>query len=478
MCRGRFASEQVLTAAQDILLSANEQDSTECLPPNASLRYLSIVDTDLIPLRMILGRPLSVSTTTEAAEVWFSSILLKQDNEDAEARAWWETARVDSPLGILCSVDAAKATRESRASRTATELLFFASRKSPGLSARPITPPDSSPGLPDPPEHPFLDLCIHALPLCSALLSTVLTPRASPEAEDGRIEAEFLPTVSDREDVIQRPPVRKRKSVNDAFNAATERRTKVRRKGGEGVAAAAAPRAEPGLPALKHSRSGSASHISVHHRSLSRSSSIGSAKPTIVRESSTSAIAKPSALSRMQGVPDSPQVEITSMVEQKNKDLVSRMAMTGMRLYGLYQSKSRRSRAGSAVASPIGATFDAAEADKRRDEEFKLIYHQVYKGTLFTFRQHISSMVLQSHTLAVQETVDRLLAIFCTEPLSAGSDGDADGFTPGGRKLFTSSTSQDAEEINHYRHAVTFDSQGKANTPCVTQRKGAASSPG
>jgi hypothetical protein len=138
-------------------------------------------------------------------------------------------------------------------------------------------------------------------------------------------------------------------------------------------------------------------------------------------------------------------------IEQKNKELVSRVVMAGMRLFGLVQSKARKPRAGSAAPSPaIDLGFDEVEVERKRDAEYKLVYHQVYKGTWFAFRQHILDKPLQPYTEALRETVDRLLNIFCCDPMVMGSGPTDDGFTPGGRQAFGSSAPATVEKKNPF----------------------------
>ena len=121
--------------------------------------------------------------------------------------------------------------------------------------------------------------------------------------------------------------------------------------------------------------------------------------------------------------------------------------MAGMRLYGLVQSKKRKSRASSSAPSPaLDASFDELEAERQNDEEYKLIYHQVFKGTCFAFRGSVDRESLQSSAELVQEIVDRLLAIFCVDPLAQGFGSLTEKLTPGGRKAFPTGT---MKENNH-----------------------------
>ncbi|KAF2162039.1 hypothetical protein M409DRAFT_69280 [Zasmidium cellare ATCC 36951] len=428
---------------------------------------------------MSLGRPFEVETNSEETESWFSSILLHSQDATEDNLTWWQNAATDSLLGILVSVTEPIVSSNDEAGLKATELLFYAAKNEGGVTIRPLTPPESSPThshTQAEDEHSFR---VYALPLSSQLLrqaKTEPTPPTSPGGDEIDIEPTFLPhystTSTQTGEVINRPPVRKRRNVNDAFDEATERRRKARRKGGESVAAAAAShiKAEDSLPQLKHRRSTSNVSVPLQSRPLSRASSVASAKPTSLREQSVAAPSKPSGLSRAQSVSSALELPFVATVEQKNKDFVSKMVMAGMRLYGLYQSKSRKPRSNSAAASPaVDVSFEDLEAEKKNDEEFKLIYHQVYKGTCFATRQHICAVALQPHTDAVRETVDRLLAVFCTDPLLPSADDSGEGYTPGGRKTFGSSAPPPAS--NPFIQAAIFGDHSAANTPSLKPSK-------
>ncbi|KAK4505904.1 hypothetical protein PRZ48_003869 [Zasmidium cellare] len=428
---------------------------------------------------MSLGRPFEVETISEETESWFSSILLRGQIVAEDSPDWWQSAAAESPLGILVAVTEPIVSSDDQARLKATELLFYAARDERDVTARPLTPPESSPSQPQARDEIESTIRVFALPLSSQLLhqaNTEPTPPTSPGGNEVDIEPRFLPHHSASStataEVINRPPVRKRKSVNDAFDEATERRRKARRKGGESVAAAAAShvKTEDSLPQLKHRRSTSNASIPLQSRPLSRASSVASAKPTSLREQSVAAPSKPSGLSRAQSISGAPELPTEATVEQKNKDLVSKMVMAGMRLYGLYQSKSRKSRANSTAPSPaVDASFEELEAEKKNDEEFKLIYHQVYKGTCFAMRQHIGMTTLQPHTDALRETVDRLLAVFCTDPLIPNADESNEGYTPGGRKAFGSSAPATAS--NPFVQAAISGDHSAANTPSLRTSK-------
>lgn len=410
-----------------------------CIPGQACLQFLSIVETTHIPLYLAVGSPFSVSTSSPDTERWFHDIFLNQvlRHKDYNGARWWEAARQDSPLGVLVAVPGANNVLQSSKPRV-TELLFYASR-SENVFGTPQTPCSSFQS----PNHagsdgsePQTTLNVHAIALSSDLLlpAQTTTPPASPIPDDGEIGAYFLPhSFSLGAEVINEPPVRKRKNATDAFDRASERRKKARRKGGEGVSFAAATKADTQTAPVSHRRcSSNTQPAPLQTKPLSRSPSITSSRPPTAVPSA----ARPSTLSRVQSVtaiPDAPDIET------KNKDLVSRIVMAGMRLYGLSQSKIRKSRASSSAPSPaVDATFEELEAERRNDEEFKLIYHQAFKGTCFAFRAIIAERNLQLWSEAIRDTADKLLAIFCSDPLNS-LESDMDKVTPAGREAFGSS---------------------------------------
>ncbi len=335
-----------------------------------------------------------------------TTILLRDDTH----AAWWQTARLNSTFGILTSV---RSDVKRTSAPAATEVLFFASRGTEGLS-------------------------VHALPLSSHLLGhhLVPTPPASPtlHAEDAKeIAASFLRLgCASESEVVNEPPVRKRKNATDVFDEAAERRKKARSKGGQGVAAAAASRSGPCVPSLQHRRNTSNSqNVPVQSRPLSRSSSVASPRPATAAQPPQSR----SSLSQMQNVDMSLK---DASVEAKNKDVISRIVMAGMRLYGLSQQKGRKTHDDASSASQRDLAVERDTDTDRGEEEYKYVYHQTFKGTCFAFRTTTTSQDLLPFTLAIRDTVDKLLAIFCNDPLADGLPGGMSKLTPGGRKAFGS----------------------------------------
>lgn len=420
-----------------------------------------------------------MTTTHEETERWFSSILL--GNDESSNRTWWQNARTESPLGVLVAVDCSPATTKPGSATTSTprvtELLFFAATLPSAGAGQPLTPPHSSPAEDDDIEKPSPQIRVCALPICSDLHLNEPTPPSSPGLRDQDPEARFLPSIISQPveatEFINRPPVRKRKSANEVFDEATERQKKARRQGGGGVSAAAASlsRTEESQSFPKHRRSISNSQpvVPLQNRPLSRSSSVASVRPGSVRETSVSSGAKRSGLSRLQSVSDAPVKSEESPIEKSNKEFICKVVSAGMRLCGVVQLKSRKSRANSIVPS-IAEDVDIGEVEleRKQADEFKLMYSHAYKGTCFAFRKYLADTPLQSHTEALRATVDRLLAVFCNDPLTLDVEGADDDFTPGGRKAFGSSALPGSEKNPFLQSAIGLGS--RTNTPCV--RKG------
>jgi hypothetical protein len=117
---------------------------------------------------------------------------------------------------------------------------------------------------------------------------------------------------------------------------------------------------------------------------------------------------------------------LEQQIEARNKEVISKLVLAGMKTYGLtsYKSGSKaRSRSSlgggddsQLVQSPSmimdGETQETA--NDARDAEYKNVYHQTVKGTNFTFRKAMGSMMLRQES--VKEVVDNFLTMFCSEP--------------------------------------------------------------
>jgi hypothetical protein len=115
-----------------------------------------------------------------------------------------------------------------------------------------------------------------------------------------------------------------------------------------------------------------------------------------------------------------------------NKNALSRLIMAGMRMYGLQQRKKPTASTGSRAASetpstnaPTASTCQPQPGQPKDEDQYKLVYHQTLKAASFALRAHMSRTAIGQD--AMRDTVDRLLAIFCTDPLESGQ-GDGSGF--------------------------------------------------
>lgn len=353
--------------------------------PPTSLRFLSTVDPARIPLYLAIGPSLDVWTTSEETEAWFESIFFNEP-EAFDARTkhvsttkWWDLARSQSPIGVLVQV---QNDIEISEKPCVTEILFYGTIAACAKSALP-TPPSSSP------EHlhgePLPALKVHALPLSSHLLRDDIGNLDVP------VEPQFLPTTHISH---TSPPSPKR--GRDIFEEATIASKKARGRGGQGVAAAAARGLDSQqrythrksfsndtkpIPASE-SRPGSA-HGNLNRstsRQLSRSSSVTSEVRPSSRKGVLNTESKRSNLSQVVTVPLHFEEPTT---ESRNKDALSKVVMAAMRMHGLQQRKKNRSRRASVATGVDEASSlneGAAAEDAAKDEEYKLIYHQTYKG--------------------------------------------------------------------------------------------------
>ena len=406
----------------DVRLNSPEAEASAPMFSHEQCPFLSFVKISDIPLYMIIGRPLCVSSSTEETQRWFRETLGGTDLSPScgDPAQWWRN--VDSPVGLLVSARGAADTL-TNGKMKATELLFYVSRTSVGFAGA-ASPPETSSVCAEKTQVFALALSSQALLPIGSLEPT--TPPASPPAS--YIEAVFVPHPWEIE-TVHEPPTRKRKSVTDAFDEASARRQTARRKGGQGVSAMAATNPEPQRPSLKHRQSSSMSQPApLPVAPPSRPSSVASPRPG----TAASVAGRRSNLSQPENVSNASE---ENSVASRNKETISRITLAGMRLRGLYQNKSRQK---------VHLSGRESEPTEKRDqdEEYKLVYHQVYKGVCFAFRKSIGRELLQPRSDAVREVVDKLLAIFCTDPLVRGASERADYLDAGAQGAFASCTQQ------------------------------------
>ncbi|KAI9718871.1 MAG: hypothetical protein M1812_003755 [Candelaria pacifica] len=448
-----------LTYPLDIHLTL-PSTQTFSLASSGTLTYLSLVNPTLIPLHLAAGPHLDVWTNDPETVEWFSQTLLSTDEPSRtdqngtldykeEIKPWWENNHKQSNIGILVRVEQQEATKDPKATSSKgpriTEILFYASLDpAPNSEDELPTPrPSSPPILPTSTTHSSFikpttkpELHVHALPLSSDLLyhpsltttttttdtPIPLSPTPADEEPLNHGEARFLPPLFLEPNPSKAPP-RKRARIANLFDDATERRRKASRKGGEGVSKAMAnveedcksmgilkARQEKDDTILeKEKRSKSQQLHSVAKAVNERSSSVASTKdPDVIRSTShkgTTSSGKPPTVSRIASSIDDMRPnreEIAQTTESRNKDFLSRIIMAGMRLYGLQQRKK-----------PNRLQIDNNNTTEEINE-YKLIYHQTFKGVCFAFRHHISKTILNQET--IRDIVDKFLALYCSDP--------------------------------------------------------------
>ena len=415
---------EMLIRDTDIRISA--PSAKHGLPNDCTLQFLSHVDTLRIPLHLICGDRLDVWTTDAETETWFSNLLLSSDHTQDHTQEWWQSATLESPLGILAAVKFADASKIPQP--RITEILFYAARKH---AQQDLDPPSHNEASSSTPE-----LGLYALPLSSDLLlfnDADITPPTSPvlgASDPSTAHGRFIPRPWDEPTLRQR----RKTALDSTFSAASDRR---KRHSGASVSAAAAsaqnsPSLLPSLPRLKSEASRGS--VPLLTRPKSRSPSIAS-----LRRETTLPEQRRVASGLSQATPAPPPSE-ADLLQQKNKEMVSKVVLAGLRVWGFTASKrkKRHSTSTSAVPEPVDA------ADEAKEEEYKLLYHHVYKSTCFAFRATISKEDLSGKEFAdrVRDTVDALLVILCKDPMERRDEetkGEG-GFkgavvrTPGGEK--------------------------------------------
>lgn len=305
---------------------------------------------------------------------------------------WWTLARAQSPIGILVEV---QGQTDALIKPRITQVLFYGT-----IAAAPtvqgLSTPPSSQDAPNARPGSLPELRVHALPLSSDLLyqstaSAVVPP--SPTTETTKFEAQYLPPLHEPS-ATPKSPKRKR----DLFEEATLARRKAKGRGGEGVAAAAAAAhhgesqhpyasrksisADAKAPSLPDSRPSSA-HSALPRpasRPLSRSPSITSDTRPLSRKDPAEPNGRRSLLSRVDTI-SSPQPEEPT-TESRNKEALSKVVLAAMRMHGLQQRRKGKQRGVSGLEDGQAAADQVAvaEDDVAKDEEYKQIYHQTYRG--------------------------------------------------------------------------------------------------
>ena len=378
---------------------------------------------------------LEVYTNDQVSTEWFSELLLSTkrsiaSNGEAED-PWWSQPAGQSERGILLSVE--DRGKNGAKGPHPTEVLLYAATDVEELkpSAQPTL---SSIGIGDNGSPATPSIIIPTLRLYAILLSSKIleyshnfSELASPPLV-GEGHAYFLPDY-----VYGQQTNAKRRDVSTLFEDATKQRRKLKSKGGESVAHAMAsidktlPQQSARQPSqhVEDSRTQKALENGKQRGKLSRSASMGT-PPNANNHDTMSRIAfstapKRSSLSRVESAYTHCESSIISDPEDniigQNRASLSKVVMAAMRLHGLQQKKKPADELTKRGSLGRSSTMTEAEIDQDKEDEYKLIYHQTLKAAMFAFRNHANSKLVSQE--AMRDMVDRLLEIFCSDPLSS-----------------------------------------------------------
>ena len=426
----------------DVRISAPISSSKPIpLPQDAKLHFLALVEVARIPLYLAVGPSCDVSTGDEATKRWLTEALLQFEGCDLHGNAsrepWWLHMGNQSENGILLRVEAQN-EEECRLQDVASEVLVYAAVTQHN-TALPTPPRSSSPAPPDEDTANTLNnaetlVKVYALPLCSNIIGRAEAFMGScppiPTESSSVGEACFLPHMHNPATVTQ-PPPQKRPSISMLFDDATKKRRKIRGRGGESISQAMAgidrPASQHGIPENQEIHQPQQSE--PRRKSLSRAPSMtplassASSRPTSC--SGALANGKRSSLHRVESAitsHDSPALsDADGTCAQENKAALTKVIMAGMRLHGLQQKKKPLNKLQGHSLVVLNNETDTVVNEA--EDEYKLVYHQTFKSATFIFRKHLNAQPVSQQTM--RDVVDRLLTMFCTDPVVV--DGAPDG---------------------------------------------------
>ena len=408
---------------------------------NAKLQFLSLVELARIPLYFAAGPSCSVTTTNEATTRWLTKALLDYEESDlngvASKQPWWTYPGMQSDNGVLLKVEAGN-EEEHGIQNVVTEILFFAAvaETSPELP----TPPASSPALLAGDSGDALNqntkiIKVLALPIRSNVIGPVNESMriGSPNSPDspGARQACFLP-YSDDQSQITRLATQKRQSISNLFEDASQKRKKLKRRGGESISQTMASIDRlPSQHGLREQQDApQPQENDLRRKSLSQASNVTpNCGPEASRPPSHSGLlvnGKRSSLHRAESVNlldnSSMLLDANGSYEQQNRTAMTKVLLAALRLHGIQQKKRPQSQ----LQPPNQVTLHTTEKRiaNEVEDEYKLVYHQTFKAAMFTFRKHLNADLISQETM--RDVVDRLLVMFCTDPMiaeHAPSDG-------------------------------------------------------
>ncbi|MCJ1375456.1 hypothetical protein MMC20_006692, partial [Loxospora ochrophaea] len=391
----------------------------------------TLVDPARVPLYLAAGPSLEIYVSTESARNWLSKSLLDNfpSSYSRPEEPWQHGGCEQSEQAILLKVEGG--SKASACGPKITEILIYATLRAKLKQNDPLpTPPvPSSPNqngerLTEPYQDAISEARVHALPLSSELLykdGSFQEPSSLYLTGSEDDCARFLNPVPDHPLDPQSLP-HKRTRLNSLFEDATKQLKKARRKGGEGVAQAMAnvdclsphyanPMGSdhtwtPDGFALPDQATGtSCSSRPASRASSSHGPNVQNKRPILSRVATIATFNTSCTTS-----------EIEDIIEQRNKNALSRIVMAGMRIHGL-QQKRPLSRARTAFEfqcdDKLSSNLCTAVLN---EDEYKLVYHQTFRSVSFALRKHFATAVINQETM--RDIVDQILAIFCVDPIN------------------------------------------------------------
>ena len=344
-------------------------------------------------------------------------------------KPWWMQLGGQSRNGILLNVGAAN-REESDIRNVVTEILLYAAvTKADPASSDPLN--SSSSKAPDESIEESLKqegptVKVFALPLCSNVIGLLQRTTASyppvPTEPQSAAQAYFLPYTHDSTQPTQILP-QKRQSITTLFEVAKDKRRKSKGRGGESISQAMATiHSLPSQHETQEKQEASQpQHNDLRRRSLSRTSSmtpvVRQEHPRPISRPGPLANAKRSSLHRVESALSPRDTPTPSIIdgsyEQQNKAGLTKVVMAAMRLHGLQQKRKRPSI--SQLPIQEKGQNERHGMQSEAEDEYKLVYHQTFKAAIFTFRKSLDAMLISQERM--RDVVDRLLIMFCTDPM-------------------------------------------------------------
>lgn len=310
-----------------------------------SLHFLCFYDTLRVPLHLTAGPYHVLLPEGDDGRAWFCNVLLRQQldlpthrvaaDSGEQAHCRIQYGALESRVGVLFEVVGFGESDDAPRRPRVTQMLVYATSKAPGTSTKVDALTRSDPR----------DVAFYALPLSSDLIYPPLHMNTGQPAEPRQRER----SASEDPSFPIDDGLSKRSRIDELFDNASTRNKKARRK-----AATTSDLLRTNISTPQ------AGKLAGHPIGSDQSAITVAASPLVDPAISSDPFADTSFAAR----------------NQKN---ISRTIMAGMRIRGLKQTKP------STVTPKADAEVPAGFQDNESDTEYKAVYHQVYKATIFTF---------------------------------------------------------------------------------------------